>query len=234
MPATCYRCITVTGVHPPGEPFGVCESCNAFACVHCGNRVPKLSIFKCRMCLASLVLFAGLGGPGPPPSGPGGGGQPGGGQPLMPHEPVLPYGTRAECEELEPTLAEQAYAERQYYHNGVKRFLGMADEYAFDVARRQDIDRASGYAGYDDEVAAAHRADLLRGAQQLARDARTAEPAVALRPALVAEPFWLAQHAIDVPAGEDVAPVRLALLSDGRLRFVVGAAAVATGPPVRA
>jgi hypothetical protein len=51
---------------------------------------------------------------------------------------------------------------------------------------------------------------------------------------LIADAFGVAQWAIGVPAGEQVPPERLRMLPDQRLRFIVGAAAVAAGGVVSA
>lgn len=238
MPATCYRCIEY-GLDPPGEPFGACELCSCLACITCGVRVAGMELFRCVTCYSSDVLLTpGLGGApagadpddpdGPDDPGPGGVGGPGG-----PGPGGSPIDSSAAFAVFQPRLYEQTRAEREYYHADIQHFLGMAIAYAQDAAEREQIDRRIGYAAAAGEAEARLRADLRAGAQRLARDVNHAEATGRLRPDLVADAFGVAQHAIAIPAGEPVPPDRLMALGDPRLRFVVGAAATATGPLVR-
>lgn len=232
MVATCYRCVS-HGDITPGEPFGACDVCSSFACIKCGVRVKVICEFKCVTCYPGSVLLpqAGL---GPAGGGPGGGGPPGGGPSGGGPSETRLFASTEEFEVLEPVLAEMTRSERGYYGHDVGHFLGIARDYAFDEARREEIDRGLGYEGYVDAVEQARRADMLAGARRLARDVEAAAAADRLRADLLADAFGVAQYAIGVPPGEAVPPERLATLRDQRLRFVVGAAAVATGPPVGA
>ena len=200
--------------------------------------MPVISLFKCVTCYPSSVLLSVSGlGPGPSgggPAGPGGADPSGGGGgPGGLNQEVTPFRSTAEFEALQPNLAENSRAERTYYHGDIQRFLGMAHEYAFDEARRDEIDANLAYSGYSDEVESARRADLRGGAQRLVRDLQAAEAAGRVRHDLIADAFGVAQYAVGIPAGEEVPLERLAMLSDPRLRFIIGAAAVATGPSVR-
>ncbi len=229
MTATCFRCTELS--LPSGEPFGACLHCNAFACITCGVRTAKISRFYCVSCKSGLTLLpsGGL----PPTGGPGGpggtGGGPSGPPAGGPDASVAPYNGSEEFELLEPRLAENTREAREVYHDFIDLFLATARDYAFDAIKREDTDRAVGYDRYSDPVEEALRADLLEGAQQLARDIEAAQAAGTLRSDLLADAFGVAQWATGVPAGEPVPPERLAMLPDARLRFVVGAAAVAAG-----
>jgi hypothetical protein len=241
MTATCYRCAALN-LSPPGEPFGTCLHCNSFACRTCGVRAAKVCRFYCLSCKSGLTLLpsgglpptggGGTGGSGgsggsggPPTAGPGGTGGAA--------TPGAPYASTEEFEALEPELAGNTRGERSFYRRFIEHFLAAPSEYAFDEAKRQDTDRAIGYERYSDPVEEALRADLLSGAQRLARDIEAARAGGALRPDLLADAFGVSQWAIGIPAGEQVPPERLAMLPDERLRFVVGAAAVAAGGVVR-
>lgn len=233
MSATCYRCTALK--EGPGEPFGSCLYCGSFACVTCGVRVAGISRFYCVSCKAGVTL---LPSGGLPPTGGGGGGggggSPRGGGPSGEGDPevielVVPYGSSAEFEVLEPTLAENTRSDRDYYHGSVEQFLAIPGEYAYNEAVREEIDGVSGYRTYEDEVEQALRSDLRGGAQRLARDLEWASARELLRPGLIADAFGVAQWAIGVRAGEQVPPERLWMLPDQRLRFIVGAAAVAAG-----
>lgn len=235
MTATCYRCTTLR-TSPSGEPFGACLRCQSFACITCGVRAAGVSRFYCVLCKSGITLLPSGGLPptgGPGGSDPGGGG-PGGAPPAGPGDVVAPYESTAHFEALEPLLAEYTVDERHYYHDQIDRFLEAAAEYAFDEARREEIDRAIGYERPDDLAEQALRGDLRRGAQRLARDVEAAEARGLIRRDLLADAFGVAQWAIGISAGAPVPPERLALLPDERLRFVVGAAAVAAGGVARA
>lgn len=128
-----------------------------------------------------------------------------------------------------PALAEATWSERAFFRgNEVRAALSDADGYAFDVARREELDRRSGYLGYDDEAEEARRRDALAGAQRLARDAQAAQARDVLREDLLADAFGVAAWSIGVKPGEDPGPERLAMISDERLRFVLGFAMPAT------
>jgi hypothetical protein len=226
MPATCYRCIALG--QAPGEPFGACQHCTSFACSTCGVRAAGVSRFYCVTCKSGLTLLPSGGLPPTGGGGPGGGG-PAAPAPLGPGDVVAPYAGTAHFQLLEPALAESSRAERDYYHRDIERFLAAPRDYAFDEAKRADTDRAVGYERYGGEVEQALRSDLLDGAQRLARDIDAAAAAGRIRPDLLADAFGVAQWAIGVRAGEAVPPERLAMLPDQRLRFMVGAAAVAAG-----
>jgi len=146
-----------------------------------------------------------------------------------PGDTVAPYESTAHFEAVEPGLAESTAEARRWYHEYVASFLDLATDYAFNEERRARIDRIVGYEQPDDPVEEALRADLLRGAQRLMRDVEAAEASGRLRRDLIADAFGVAQWAIGVPPGKPVPPERLAMLADDRLRFVVGAAAVAAG-----
>jgi hypothetical protein len=232
MSATCYRCTALKA--DPGEPFGSCLYCGSFACATCGVRVAGISRFYCVSCKAGVTLLP-SGGLPPTGGGGGGGGTPRGGGPAgdRDHEAselAVPYASSAEFEVLEPTLAENTRSDRAYYHGSVEQFLAMPSEYAYNEAVREQIDSVSGYRGYEDEVEQALRSDLRGGAQRLARDLEWASARDLLRPGLIADAFGVAQWATGVRAGQQVPPERLWMLPDQRLRFIVGAAAVAAGP----
>ena len=234
--ATCYRC-TVEGTDPPGDPFGVCDICSALACISCGVRVAGLSRFKCVMCYSSAVLLtaAGLRGAPKGPSDPGGSSPAAGSGPQAdPDELAVAFTSSAQFVAAEPLLAGNSASERDYYRRDIERFMTLARDYAVDEARREQIDARLGYGRYASEEEEARRADLRAGSQRLLRDLEQADAEARLKRDLLADAFGVAQSAIGVPPGEEVPLDRLLLLEDSRLRFIVGAAAVATGPLVPA
>jgi hypothetical protein len=189
------------------------------------------------MCYSSAVLLPAAGLPGTPggPSGPGGLGPAGGPGPQGdPDELAAPLTSSAQFVAVEPVLAANSAAERYYYQADIERFRTLARDYAVDEARREEIDARLGYERYASEEEEARRADLRAGSQRLLRDLERAEADGRLRRDLLADAFGVAQYAIGIPAGEEVPLERLVLLADSRLRFIVGAAAVATGPLVKA
>jgi hypothetical protein len=242
MPATCYRCAAESPLPVPtidlpsqqGDPFGVCQECSSMACITCGVRVQGDCIFQCVMCFSSIVLLTeSLGGDGDDGGPGGGGGGPGGDDDNGDGEATgRPYVSTAAFEALEPVLAALSSDERRHYHEHLDAYLGLVVDYAFDEARREEIDERLGVTAVADAAERARRADLRRGAQRLARDLEAASAAGVLRRDLLADAFGVASYAIAVPPGEEVTWSRLMMLADVRLRFIVGAAASALGSSI--
>lgn len=223
MPATCYRCITLD-LDPIGEPFGVCSNCSIMACRTCGNRLRKAARFRCRLCYPETVLLpsGGLAHSGEPPGG-GEPSEPFGGGPSR-EEIFLNTG---EWERLESELAELTADDRAFFHEGALALVfERAHGYAFDEARREDLNAEVGWEVLDEAEEQRRRAEALVGAQLLARGLQEARASETLRPELLADAFGVACWAIGVRAGrgEIVSEERLALLADLRLRFVIGTA----------
>jgi hypothetical protein len=141
----------------------------------------------------------------------------------------VPFTTSEEFAAMQPVLAENSREQRDYYREELRKVLELARDYAFEEARREEIDRQLRYRGYSDEQERARREDLRLGAQQLMRDFDGAEASNVLRRDLLADAFGVAQYAVGIPVGEDVPLERLWTLADRRLRFVVGGAAVIIG-----
>jgi hypothetical protein len=73
----------------------------------------------------------------------------------------------AQLEAVEPVLALNSAAERDYHPRDIDRLLMLARDYALDEARREQIDAGLGYGRYSSEEGEARRADLRAGAQRL-------------------------------------------------------------------
>jgi hypothetical protein len=169
-----------------------------------------------------LLPSGGLERSGEPPGG-GGSSEPSGGGPAR--EEIF-VSTR-EWEQLEPELAELTAEDRAFFHEGALAVtLERAHSYAFDEARREDLNAEVGWEVLDDAEEQRRRDEALLGAQMLARALQGATARGSLRPELLADAFGVACWAIGVRAGrgEIVSEERLSLLADIRLRFVIGMA----------
>lgn len=233
MSADCYFCTALqTG---PADPFGACFVCSAFACIGCGNRVPRRARFLCNLCFTKVVL---LPSGGLPPGSGGGGGLPE--PPDGPDDdgisavaaPHTVFASSAEFEALMPRLAAETEGQRAVFHadGAIDAVLERARDYGFVEEQRRRIDADIGYVRYDDAAEAAWRADALAGARELARHAEEAQAHRRLKPSLLADAFGVAAASIRLAPGETPSPERLALLPDRRLRFVVGIAIPADAP----
>jgi hypothetical protein len=130
-----------------------------------------------------------------------------------------------------PDLAEATSGSRDFFRRDVESIAERAAAYARNEAERKTIDMMAGYVGHMEEEEE-RREETKRGAQLLIRQVEEARAEERLREDLLADAFGVAAWSIGVKPGATVAPERLALLGDVRLRFIVGYAAPAVAASV--